>query len=281
MSMINNNVYFADCRSMVEVCSESVQIVVTSPPYWNMKDYGPTTNQIGFGETYTGYLMSMQEVFNECYRVLCPGCRMVVNIGDQFCSKKDFGVYHVRPLGSEMIQLGLESGFKFMGDIIWRKTPCGCASGGAKLGGSLYYPRDGALNIAYEHIIVFKKLGDGPVVSGEAKEKSKLTKDERTKWFTCQWNDIAAERQNGHPAMFPLEIPNRIIKMFSFYGETVLDPFLGSGTTMKAANILGRNCIGYELNRKYLPIIKDKVSGGMPGLLDCDIEITYREDPSQ
>lgn len=276
--MITNKVYFSDCRSMKEIGDESVQLIVTSPPYWNMKDYGPTKNQIGFGETYTCYLMSMQEVFNECHRVLNSGCKMVVNIGDQFCSKKDFGFYHIRPLGSAMIQLGLESGFKFMGDIIWKKTPSGCASGGAKLGGSLYYPRDGALNITYEHIIVFKKLGDSPVVSDEAKEKSKLTKDERTKWFTCQWDDIAAERQKEHPAMFPVEIPRRIIKMFSFYGETVLDPFLGSGTTMKAANILGRHCIGYELNADYMPIIKDKVVGGMNELLDCDIKFIHKKE---
>ena len=260
---------------MPEIRDEQVHLIVTSPPYWQIKDY-EHEQQIGMGETYDEYLQSLSLVVSEGFRVLHGGCRMVVNIGDQYCSAQEHNYYHVKPVSADFIRLGIDAGFIFMGDIIWRKTPCGNASGGAVLGGSLYYPRDGALNIAYEHILVFKKPGDKPTVSVEDKELSKLTKDERTKWFYAFWNDLTPERQKGHVAMFPVELPTRIIKMFSYYGETVLDPFMGSGTTAKAAMLTGRNSIGYEINQALQPMIQEKVVGPLADMWDCLLEFETR-----
>lgn len=218
----------------------------------------------------------MSSVIAECHRCLHTGCRMVINVGDQFCSKAEHGVYHCRPIGADLTVAAIDAGFLFMGDIIWRKTPNGKASGGAKLAGSLYYPRDGALNIAYEHILIFKKNGEKPVVTAEQIANSRLEHDERTKWFTGIWNDITPERQSVHPAMYPIEVPMRAIKMFSFWGETVLDPFIGSGTTSKAALMLGRSSIGYEINDRMEQTIKEKVFGMMPNLFDEELEFTTR-----
>ena len=126
--------------------------------------------------------------------------------------------------------------------------------------GSFPYPRNGLIEIDYEFILLFKKLGIFPLrVSEEIKDQSRLTKEEWRQYFTGHWNFVGEKQGKDHIAMFPEELPHRLIKMFSFAGETALDPFLGSGTTTRAAVSLGRNSIGYEINEKYLPIIKEKV----------------------
>ena len=124
--------------------------------------------------------------------------------------------------------------------------------------GSFPFPRNGILKIDYEFILIFKKHGAPPKVNREAKEKSKMTIEEWNQYFAGHWN-IPGEKQDKHLAMFPEEIPNRLIRMFSFAGDMVLDPFLGSGTTSLAAKKLGRNSIGYEINLEFLPLIKNKL----------------------
>src|SRR4030042_2332840 len=135
-----------------------------------------------------------------------------------------------------------------MGAIIWQKKTTMNTTGGASVMGSFPYPRNGLIEIDYEFILLFKKLGKSPNnVSVEIKEQSRLSNEEWRKYFTGHWN-FAGEKQNGHVAMFPDELPHRLIKMFSFVGEIILDPFLGSGTTIKTAKELERNSIGYEIN---------------------------------
>jgi site-specific DNA-methyltransferase (adenine-specific) len=146
--------------------------------------------------------------------------------------------------------------------------------------GSFPHPRNGLITIDYEFILLFKKLGTYPNnVSAEVKEKSKLSKEEWRRYFTGHWNFAGQKQGEGHIAMFPEELPNRLIKMFSFVGETVLDPFLGSGTTTKVANILDRSSIGYEINEEYLPIIKDKAGIDKSSLFDLGnkFEIRYQK----
>jgi site-specific DNA-methyltransferase (adenine-specific) len=145
-----------------------------------------------------------------------------------------------------------------MGGIIWQKVTTCKTTGGATVMGSYPYPRGGIIKIDYEFIIIFKKLGKDPKPSQEIKEKSKLTQQEWNDYFNGHWN-FPGEKQNSHIAMFPIELPRRLVKMFSFYGDTVLDPFLGSGTTSRAALDLGRNSIGYEINQDFLETIKEKI----------------------
>ena len=252
-----HKIIIGDSRKMKEIPDSSVHLVITSPPYWQLKDYG-SENQIGFNHSYEEYINNLNLVWNECYRVLHNGCRLCINIGDQFSRSVYYGRYKVIPIRTEIIKFCEIIGFDYMGAIIWQKPTTMNTSGGASVMGSFPYPRNGIIKIDYEFILVFKKPGEAPKVSKELKEKSKLSKEEWNEYFNGHWN-FNGERQTEHLAMFPEELPKRLIKMFSFVGDTVLDPFLGSGTTMLAAKNLGRNSIGYEINPDFLNIIKKKV----------------------
>ncbi|MBA3062692.1 MAG: site-specific DNA-methyltransferase, partial [Atribacteria sp.] len=236
---------------------ESVHLTITSPPYWQLKDYG-NGKQIGFNDNYEEYINNLNLVWNECYRVLHNGCRLCINIGDQFARSVYYGRYKVIPIRTEIIKFCESIGFDYMGAIIWQKVTTCNTTGGATVMGSFPYPRNGILKIDYEFILIFKKYGKAPKINKEMKEKSKLSQEEWNKYFTGHWN-FPGEKQDKHLAMFPEELPKRLIKMFSFVGDTILDPFLGSGTTSLAAKNLHRNSIGYEINEYFLPIIKEKL----------------------
>lgn len=253
------SIIIGDSRNMSELKEESVHLVITSPPYWQLKDYG-NGSQIGFNDSYEDYINNLNLVWKECYRVLHKGCRLCVNIGDQFARSVYYGRYKIIPIREEIIKFCETIGFDYMGAIIWQKVTTCNTTGGATVMGSFPYPRNGIIKLDYEFILIFKKLGESPKVSREIKEKSRLTTEEWNEYFYGHWN-FAGEKQDKHLAMFPEELPKRLIKMFSFAGDTVLDPFLGSGTTCLAAKNLDRTSIGYEINRDFLPIIKEKVKG--------------------
>jgi len=242
---------------MTELPDNSVHLVITSPPYWQLKDYG-TDNQIGFHDCYENYINNLNLVWKECHRVLHDGCRLCVNIGDQFARSVYYGRYKVIPIREEIIKFCENIGFDYMGAIIWQKVTTSNTTGGGVQMGSYPYPRNGILKLDYEFILVFKKLGDSPKPTKEQKELSKMTAEEWNTFFAGHWN-FPGVRQNGHIAMFPEELPRRLIKMFSFVGETILDPFVGSGTTALAAKNTDRNSIGYEINPEFIPIIKEKL----------------------
>ncbi|OHB61236.1 MAG: DNA methylase N-4 [Planctomycetes bacterium RBG_13_46_10] len=251
---------------MTELQDESVHLVITSPPYWQLKDYG-NGSQIGFDDSYEDYINNLNLVWNECHRVLKQGCRLCVNIGDQFARSVYYGRYKVIPIRTEIIKFCETVGFDYMGAIIWQKVTTCNTTGGATIMGSFPYPRNGIIKIDYEFILIFKKQGVPPKVSREIKEKSKMAIEEWNQLFTGHWN-IPGEKQDKHLAVFPEEIPRRLIKMFSFVNDTVLDPFLGSGTTSLAAKNLERNSIGYEINPHYISIIKEKLSLKDKGFFD-------------
>lgn len=253
---------------------ESVHLIVTSPPYWQLKDYG-TNNQIGFHEDYESYINSLNLVWDECYRILHPGCRLCVNIGDQFARSVYYGRYKVIPIRTEIIKACESLGFDYMGAVIWQKQTTMNTSGGGSVMGSFPYPRNGIVKIDYEFILLFKKLGNAPKPTPEQKQRSKLTKEEWNTYFSGHWN-FGGVRQDAHMAMFPEELPARLIKMFSFFGETVCDPFSGSGTTNLAAMHLNRNSIGYEINPEYIEVIKKRLSPSQRELFDNKIE--YQTD---
>jgi modification methylase len=242
---------------MVELQNNSVHLAITSPPYWQLKDYG-TENQIGFHDSYENYINNLNLVWKECYRTLHNGCRLCVNIGDQFARAVYYGRYKVIPIREEIIKFCESIGFDYMGAIIWQKVTTSNTTGGGVQMGSYPYPRNGILKLDYEFILIFKKLGDAPKPTKEQKELSKMTAEEWNTNFAGHWN-FAGARQNNHIAMFPEELPSRLIKMFSFIGETVLDPFAGSGTTLLAAKNLERSSVGYEINPEFIPFVKEKL----------------------
>jgi len=252
-----HKIIIGDSRWMKEVPDESVHLIITSPPYWQLKDYG-NGKQIGFNDTYEEYINNLNLVWSECHRVLHKGCRLCVNIGDQFARSVYYGRYKIIPIRTEIIKFCESSGFDYMGAIIWQKVTTCHTTGGATVMGSYPYPRSGIIKLDYEFILIFKKYGESPKVSQKIKEQSKLTQEEWSQYFTGHWN-FTGEKQGKHLAMFPEELPRRLIKMFSFVGDTVLDPFLGSGTTSLAAKNLDRNSVGYEINENDLPTIREKL----------------------
>lgn len=242
---------------MEELQNRSVQLIITSPPYWQLKDYG-SDDQIGFNDSYEKYINHLNLVWSECFRVLEDGCRLCINIGDQFARAVYYGRYKVIPIRTEIIKFCETRGFDYMGSIIWQKNTTMNTTGGATIMGSFPYPRNGIIKLDYEFILIFKKQGISPKVDGIVKEKSKMSKEEWNQYFQGHWN-FGGARQDGHIAMFPEELPKRLIKMFSFVGDFVLDPFLGSGTTSLAAKKLDRNSIGYEINPDFSQIIRNKI----------------------
>ena len=255
--MTEHKIIFGDSRSLNKIQDKSVQLIITSPPYWQLKDYG-TEDQIGFNDSYEEYINNLNLVWQECNRVLSDGCRMCINIGDQFARSVYYGRYKVIPIRTEIIRFCESLGMDYMGAIIWQKTTTMNTSGGGAIMGSFPYPRNGILKMDYEFILLFKKQGNAPKPSKDQKERSIITKEEWSQLFSSHWH-FSGVKQCEHIAMFPEELPRRLIKMFSFVGETVFDPFVGSGTTSLAALHLGRNSIGYEINKSFEPIIRNKL----------------------
>lgn len=256
--MISHKIILGDSRYLSKIEDKSVQLIITSPPYWQLKDYG-SENQIGFNDSYEEYINNLNLVWKECYRILSDGCRLCINIGDQFARSVYYGRYKVIPIRTEIIRFCETLGMDYMGAIIWQKNTTMNTSGGGSVMGSFPYPRNGILKIDYEFILIFKKLGNAPKPTKEQKEESVLSKEEWNTYFDSHWT-FGGAKQNEHIAMFPEELPRRLIKMFSFVNETVFDPFAGSGTTLLAAKNLGRNSIGYEINKDFIPIIKNKLN---------------------
>ena len=252
-----HKIILGDSRRMNDVPDGSVHLVITSPPYWQLKDYG-NGKQIGFNDTYEEYINNLNLVWNECHRVLHEGCRLCINIGDQFARSVYYGRYKIIPIRTEIIKFCESAGSDYMGAIIWQKVTTCHTTGGASIMGSFPYPRNGIVKLDYEFILIFKKYGSSPKVDRRFKEESRLTTEEWNQCFTGHWN-FPGEKQDKHLAMFPEELPRRLIRMFSFVGDTVLDPFLGSGTTSLAARHLRRSSIGYEINKDFLPVIKEKL----------------------
>jgi site-specific DNA-methyltransferase (adenine-specific) len=265
-----HTVVAGDSRRMGELADKSVHLVITSPPYWQLKDYG-VKEQIGFHDSYEEYINHLNLVWMECYRVLHDGCRLCVNIGDQFARAVYYGRYKVIPIREEIIRFCETIGFDYMGAVIWQKVTTSKTTGGGVQMGSYPFPRNGILKLDYEFILVFKKLGDAPKPSLAQKEMARMTAEEWNTFFAGHWMFPGA-KQDGHLAMFPEELPRRLIKMFSFPGENILDPFAGSGTTSLAAKHLGRSSVGYEINPEFIPIFIKKL-----GLQQTEISGTAYE----
>lgn len=265
-----------DSRNLSRIKDKSVHLIVTSPPYWQLKDYG-NDGQIGFHDSYEGYINNLNAVWKECNRVLHDGCRLCINIGDQFARSVYYGRYKVIPIRTEIIRFCEALGMDYMGAVIWQKQTTMNTTGGGAVMGSFPYPRNGILKIDYEFILIFKKQGKAPVPTPEQKKLSEMSREEWSSYFTSHWN-FGGAKQDGHIAVFPEELPRRLIKMFSFVGETVFDPFMGSGTTALASRNLQRNSIGYEINPDFRQYYEQKVVISLPF---ADAEYSFEQDNSK
>ncbi|MFZ5478897.1 MAG: DNA methyltransferase [Myxococcota bacterium] len=252
----------ADARRMPELPDASVHLVVTSPPYWALKDYG-VAGQIGMGQAYEDYLASLDAVWRECHRALHPGCRVVINVGDQYLRAATYGRYRVLPIREAVVRQWDALGCDYMGAVIWRKVTTQNSTGGAAVMGSFPHPRNGILKLDYEFVLIFRKPGKPPKPTPEQKQTSLLTNQEWARYFAGHW-EFPGERHGAHHAAFPLELPLRAIRMFTFPGETVLDPFAGTGTTLLAAAESGRDAVGYEIADTFVDVMREKLGPHAP-----------------
>jgi modification methylase len=261
METISYQIYNQDSRDMSNIDDESVHLVVTSPPYFDLKDYGNDT-QIGFGsKTYEEYLTNLNKVWEECIRVLVPGGKICINIMPILLSGEatKFKKRVTKTVISDIEFFMNSTGKMYHHSLfIWDKRKFARFSSF----GSYPYPPNIFSTYPYEWIIVFSKEGNREKVSKEIKEKSKISREEWLNWaINSIWEFPPAKATlEKHPAPFPEELPKRLIKLYSFYGDTVLDPFMGTGTTLKVAKQLGRNSIGFEINPDYITLAERKIS---------------------
>ncbi len=253
--LTSHKVYIGDAEIVLKKLPDNLfQLMVTSPPYWNVRDYGHK-DQIGLKDTLPEYLGRLNRVWREVVRTLLPDGKIALNIGNIYYSEPDEKRRTTANLSLlAWQQLNSITGLRFMGTIYWQKTT---SRAGAVLFGSYPYPTNFMISNAVEPIHIFRKVGKREVPQ-EIKERSKVTLEEFRKFRDAIWHDINGA-EDKHCAAYPLELPARLIKMFSYVEDWILDPFLGSGTTMKAARELGRNSVGIELTPEFLSIIEEKV----------------------
>jgi site-specific DNA-methyltransferase (adenine-specific) len=256
-----HNVYLGDARRMREILPETeVHLVVTSPPYWNLKEYADDRDggQLGHIDDRREFLDALNEVWQQCFDMLVPGGRLCVVVGDVCRSRRRHGRHQVEPLHAHLLVAGQKLGFDPLAPIIWKKianATTETTGNGAAFLGKPYEP-NAVIKNDIEFILMFRKPGGYRHPTQEQRDLSLIEKDDYQTWFQQVWEDIPGELQRGHPAPFPVELARRLIGMFSFVGDTVLDPFLGTGATSLAALAMHRSSIGFEIEPSYFALAK-------------------------
>ena len=250
-----------DARDLSWIPNQSVHLVVTSPPYWTLKKYEENERQLGEIADYNSFLDELDKVWRECARVLAPGGRICCVIGD-VCIPRREGRHRVMPLHADVMVRTRKFGLDALTPILWFKIANGVTEAkgnGAGFYGKPYQP-GAIIKNDVEYILLLRKGGEYRSPSPMQKALSMLTKDEMKSWLRSAWFDIKGEStRRGHPAPYPQNLAERLIKLFSFAGDTVLDPFVGTGTTNLAAVATGRNSIGNEIEPAYLKIAEQRL----------------------
>lgn len=247
----NHRLVNADARDLSFLTEESVHLAVTSPPYWNLKRYNEHPDQLGHIDDYESFLGELEKVWRHVFRLLVPGGRMVCVVGDVCVSRRRFGRHLVFPLHSDISVLCRQIGFDNLNPIIWHKISNATfeIANGCKFLGKPYEP-NAIIKNDIEFILMQRKPGGYRQPTEWQRKHSKIQKEDFNNWFRQIWT-IPGASTKKHPAPFPLELAIRLVKMFSFVGDTVLDPFCGTGTTLVAALRTGRNSIGIEIDNEY------------------------------
>lgn len=253
-----------DARDLPWIRDASVHLVVTSPPYWTLKEYAAGNgDQMGHFEDYEHFLTELDRVWRECARVLVGGGRICCVVGDVCIPRKRGGRHHLVPLHSDIQVRARKLGLDCLQPILWNKIANGVTEAegnGAGFYGKPYQP-GGIIKNDVEYILFLRKGGEYRTTPALQKALSMLTKNEMKAWFRSIWSDLrGASTREGHPAPYPLELAERLIKMFSFAGDTVLDPFAGTGSTSQAAIISGRNSIANEIEPAYVEIARHRIT---------------------
>jgi len=241
-----------DSREMAFLQDDSIHLVVTSPPYWNLKQYPERPGQLGNMSDYEAFLGDIRKVFTECYRALVPGGRLVCVVGDICLSRRKHGRHRIIPLHADITVMCRAIGFDNLNPIIWHKISNATfeVNNGSKFLGKPYEPNAIVKN-DIEFILMQRKPGGYRQPTEEQRALSRLSKQEHEAWFQQFWRLTGASTRK-HPAPFPVELAYRLVRMFSFVGDTVLDPFAGTASTMLASLKACRNSIGVDIDPDYI-----------------------------
>lgn len=268
-----HDLYRADSRTIDFLKPASVQLVVTSPPYWNLKEYNLNEAQLGYIANYDKFLSELDKVWKACFDALVPGGRLVCVVGDVCLSRrKNKGEHLVMPLHSSIQERCRAIGFNNLAPIIWHKIANAAyeatGNGGAFLGKP--YEPNAVIKNDIEFILMERKPGGYRSPSLATRILSVIPADQHKVWFQQIWSGVTGASTKDHPAPYPLTLVERLIRMFSFVGDTVFDPFMGTGTTNVAAAKWGRNSIGVEVDPEYFEMAAKRIDRETPKLLALD-----------
>ena len=247
-----HDLFLGDSRTEPPLPEESIHLVVTSPPYWTLKEYPESEGQLGWVEDYEEFLDELDKVWRRCYEALVPGGRLVCVVGDVCLSRRRHGRHTVVPLHASIQERCRSIGFDNLAPIIWHKIANAAfeVGGGGAFLGKPYEP-NAVIKNDIEFILMQRKPGGYRRPTSAAKVLSLIPAELHHKWFRQVWEGVGGASTRNHPAPYPLEIAERLIRMFSFAGDTVFDPFMGTATTQSAAAKWGRNSIGVEVEPSY------------------------------
>ena len=257
-----HRLFQGDARNLSYIEDESVHLVVTSPPYWTLKKYRDHENQLGDVEDYEGFLRELDKVWKHCYRALVPGGRLICVVGDVCLSRrKNDGRHTVVPLHASIQEHCRNIGYDNLAPIIWHKIANASfeASGnGAGFLGKPYEP-NAVIKNDIEFILMERKPGGYRNPTVATRVLSVISNENHKQWFQSIWSGLTGASTRNHPAPYPEELAERLVRMFSFVGDTVLDPFMGTGTTSVSAAKWGRNSIGVEIDPHYFEMAEKRI----------------------
>lgn len=251
-----------DARKMSNEVVSSAHLIVTSPPYWTLKTYHDTLGQLGHISSYNNFITELDHVWRRCFELLVPGGRLVIVVGDVCLSrKKNEGRHTVVPLHATIQEHCRELGFDNLAPIIWYKIANAAYEVDREAGGFLGKPYEpnAVIKNDVEFILMQRKPGGYRTPGAAERILSVIPAEDQRRWFQQIWTGLGGASTKFHPAPYPLELAERLVRMFSFVGDTVLDPFMGTGTTTLAASKWGRNSISFEIDREYFRYATDRL----------------------
>jgi len=268
-----------DARRMSKERVGNAHLVITSPPYWTLKKYRDTSGQLGHIVDYDHFIEELDRVWQRCFDLLVVGGRLVCVVGDVCLSRrKNEGRHTVVPLHASIQEHCRKIGFDNLSPIIWHKIANAAyevENGGGFLGKP--YEPNAVIKNDVEFILMQRKPGGYRAPTDSARILSVISAKDHQKWFQQIWNGVTGASTKDHPAPYPVELAERLIRMFSFVGDTVLDPFMGTGTTALAASKWGRNSINFEIDADYLSFAAKRLEGELSSLFANPVLVMEQE----
>lgn len=264
----NHRLHLHDARDLSFLETKSVHLIVTSPPYWTLKKYRETEGQLGYVADYEEFLSQLDQVWEHCHRVLVPGGRLICVVGDVCLSRRrNKGRHMVLPLHASIQEHCRKIGFDNLAPIIWHKIANAVleVQNGSSFLGKPYEP-NAVIKNDIEFLLMQRKPGGYRKPTVSARVLSVISDENHKAWFQQIWTGLTGASTAKHPAPFPVELAYRLIRMFSFVGDTVLDPFAGFGSTNVAAARCARNSIGVEIDPHYFGLALERLKEQTSGL---------------